>query len=134
MLLVSALSACSRVNKHGYMMDLVEHDLLQKGVTTKERVLRIMGSPTIISDIDDEETWIYFAEDVKLLLFFKPKPVSRDIIALKFDDSQTISELERYSLGNETDLHFTDEYTKVKSNKSGFFKSIFSNIGQVRPQ
>lgn len=135
LLLIFAISSClSRVEKHGYMIDLVDHDLLQKGITTKDRVLRIMGSPTIISEIDEEETWIYFSEDVKKLLFFKPNPVARSIISIKFDDSQTISELENYDISQETKLAFSSYHTKVESNKDGFFKSIFSNIGQVRPQ
>lgn len=134
LLLLIALASCiSRTNKHGYMFDLSDHDQLKEEITTKDVVLRIMGSPTLVADFSDEETWIYFAEDVKSLLFFKPTIVSRTIISIKFNNN-TIKELQRFDLSNQSDLKFAINYTEVKSNKIGFFKSILSNIGQVKPQ
>ena len=115
------------------MFDLSDHDQLKEEITTKDVVLRIMGSPTLVADFSDEETWIYFAEDVKSLLFFKPTIVSRTIISIKFNNN-TIKELQRFDLSNQSDLEFATNYTEVKSNQIGFFKSIFSNIGQVKPQ
>jgi len=135
LLALSALTSClSRVDKHGYMFDLADHHLLQSGITTKDRVLNIMGSPTVIADLNDDETWIYYAEDVKQMLFFKPDVVTRNIIAIKFDNSQTIKELTNHDISQESKLDFASNYTKVNSVKHGFFKSLFSNIGQVRPQ
>lgn len=134
LLFLIALASCiSRTNKHGYMFDLSDHDQLKEEITTKDVVLRIMGSPTLVADFSDEETWIYFAEDVKSLLFFKPTIVSRTIISIKFNNN-TIKELQRFDLSNQSDLKFAINYTEVKSNKIGFFKSILSNIGQVKPQ
>ncbi len=134
LLLLIALASCiSRTNKHGYMFDLSDHDQLKEEITTKDVVLRIMGSPTLVADFSDEETWIYFAEDVKSLLFFKPTIASRAIISIKFNND-VIKELQRFDLSNQSDLEFATNYTEVKSNQIGFFKSIFSNIGQVKPQ
>lgn len=134
LLLLIALTSCiSRVNKHGYMFDLSDHDQLKEEITTKDVVLRIMGSPTIIADFSDEETWIYFAEDVKSLLFFHPSVVNRTIISIKFDNN-IVKELQHYDLSDQSDLKFATNYTEVKSNQLGFFKSIFSNIGQVKAQ
>ena len=134
LLLLIALTSCvSRLNKHGYMFDLADHDQLKEEITTKDVVLRIMGSPTLVADFNDEETWIYFAEDVRSLLFFKPKPIERTILSIKFNND-TIKELHRYNLENQSNLDFATNYTEVGSNQIGFFNSIFSNIGQIKPQ
>jgi len=134
LLLLIALTSCvSRLNKHGYMFDLSDHDQLKEEITTKDVVLRIMGSPTLVADLNDEETWIYFAEDVRSLLFFKPQPIERTILSIKFNND-TIKELRRYNLSNQAKLDFASNYTEVNSNKIGFFSSIFGNIGQVKPQ
>lgn len=130
-----ALSSCApKIEKHGYMFDLSDHHLLQEEIITKSKVLSIMGSPTLISDLNGEEMWIYYAENVKKLLFFKPDIVNREIILLAFDNNEVLKKLENYSLANEKKLNFSSDHTKVKSNKVGFFKSIFSNVGQIRPQ
>jgi len=117
------------------MFDLSDHYDLQEGITTKERVLRIMGLPTILFDIDEDEAWIYFAEEVNYFLFFKPKIISRNLLIVKFDEANVIKDLQRLNLSHEKDnFYFASQYTAISEHKTGFFKSIFSNIGQVKPQ
>lgn len=128
-------SACNitRIEKKGYIFDSSGYETLQEGVSTKERVLRMMGSPTIISNLSNQELWIYYHEDVKELLFFKPEIISRTVIALKFNQQQTLSELKSYDLSSEESLTFTKETTEAKNLNEGWFKKIFGNVGQVRP-
>lgn len=134
LLLITALTSCiSKTNKHGYIFDQSDRDQLKEEITTKDTVLRVMGSPTLVSDLNDEETWIYFAEDVKTILFFKPEAVDRNILSIKFNNN-TIKELRRYDLSHQSNLEFASNYTKVNSSKTGLFSSIFNNIGQIKPQ
>jgi outer membrane protein assembly factor BamE (lipoprotein component of BamABCDE complex) len=134
--LLIALNACvSKLDKRGYMFDMSEHNLLQEGITSKERVLKIMGSPTLISDLDSDEAWIYYAEDLKRLLFFKPDIISRDVLVVRFNEVGTIRELNRIDLNDEEkQLQFAANFTNVESRKIGFLKSLFSNVGQVKSQ
>jgi len=135
-ILLIVLNACvSRHEKHGYMFDLSDHQTLQEGITTKERLLRVMGSPTLISDLDADEAWIYYEEDVNSFLFFKPEIIARTLLVVRFDKFNTVRELKKIDLTNEErKLNFTSHYTAVDSHKVGFFKSIFSNVGQVKAQ
>jgi outer membrane protein assembly factor BamE (lipoprotein component of BamABCDE complex) len=132
-LLICCSCNITRIDKRGYMFDSSGYETLQEGVTTKQRVLTMMGSPTIISDLSDEELWIYYHEDVKELLFFKPKVINRTIIALTFDDQQTVKQLKSYDLSAEENLAFSKDFTKIQNRDEGFFKKIFGNVGQVRP-
>jgi outer membrane protein assembly factor BamE (lipoprotein component of BamABCDE complex) len=135
-LIIITLSSCvSSSEKKGYAFDLSDYQLLQEGVTSKESTLRIMGSPTIISDLTGQENWLYYSENVKRFLFFIPKITDRKIFIIKFDQSDTIKEIKEFELSNQKQkLKFVSDYTQVKGHKTGFFKSIFSNIGQVKPQ
>ena len=134
-LVIFCTSSCiTRVEKRGYMFDLSDSHLLQEGVTSKERVLKIMGSPTIISDIGDE-TWVYYYENIERLLFFIPSIEERQIIVLRFDREGVIKELKSLDLEDrDQKLSFNSKYTEVESHETGFFKSIFSNVGQVKAQ
>lgn len=133
-LLITANSCVSRVDKMGYMFELSDHDILQEGITSKERVLKIMGSPTLISDFDSE-VWIYYSEDVKNFLFFKPEVTERNVLVIKFNDAQIIKEMKKINFADEAKkLNFVSNYTTVDSHKTGFFKSIFSNVGQIKTQ
>ena len=134
--LLIALSSClSRVEKRGYAFDLSDFQLLQEGVTTKERAIKIMGSPTMVSDFDDSETWIYFAEDLKFLLFFQPEIISRNVMVLRFDEENNLKELRNIDLATEVkNLNFASNYTAVESHNVSLLKSFFSNVGAIKPQ
>jgi outer membrane protein assembly factor BamE (lipoprotein component of BamABCDE complex) len=94
-----------------------------------------MGSPTVVSDLDDDEAWIYYSEKVDNFMFCKPDIIERNVLVLRFNDANIIKELKKVSLENEDkNLEFVANYTAVDSHKTGFFKSIFSNVGQVKPQ
>lgn len=134
-LLIATSSCITRIEKHGYMFDETDYEMMQEGITSKERVLRILGSPTIISDLDNDEAWIYYSEDVKSLLFFIPTITERNIIVIRFNREDVISKLRKIDLTQEQKkLEFSSKHTTVESNKIGFFKSLFSNVGQVKAQ
>lgn len=130
------LSSCvSRLEKHGYMFDQSDHQLVQEGITSKEKLSQLMGSPTLVANFDDDEVWIYYSEDVDRFLFFRPAIKNRKILALRFDESDIINELRNIDLndGIKT-LKFASNYTPVNDHERGVFKSFFSNVGQVKPQ
>lgn len=134
-IILSATSCISNYEKRGYAFDLADDHLLQEGVSSKEMVLKIMGSPTIISDFDSDESWIYYSEEVNKVLFFLPKVVSRKVLLIKFDAFDTLSHMQKLDLADEKlNMKFIEKFTEVKSHDVGFFKSIFSNIGQIKPQ
>ena len=134
--IIFPLASCvSRFEKHGYMFELSDYQLVQDGVTSKERVSKLMGSPTFVASFDDDEVWIYYSEDVNHFLFFKPKIVERKIFALRFNQFDVVSELRNIGLENEfKEMDFVSNYTQVDDHEQGLFKSFFDNIGQIRPQ
>jgi outer membrane protein assembly factor BamE (lipoprotein component of BamABCDE complex) len=106
--------------------------LLEVG-NNKISVLNLMGSPSFKSQLEDD-SWFYFQEQTESFLFFKPKVVKREILVIDFI-GQNISEISRYNLENERkNFHFSKNFTEVVEHKTGFLKSLFSNIGRVGAQ
>lgn len=134
-LILNLLTSCiTRVENKGYSFELSQPKLIQKGVTSKESVINIMGSPTIISDFNNQDVWIYYAEEVEKFLFYIPKIKTRRILMVKFDNGNTVNHIKEYHLNDEKKLKFARSYTKVEGHEVGIFKSIIGNIGQVRAQ
>lgn len=137
-LLISVFTAsCApHITKHGYIFESDNLQMISEGVTDKEAVLKIMGSPTIVSDVDyRDESWIYYSEDVKSFLFFKPEIIDRKILLVEFNNEGTIKNLQKISfLDDSKTMKFTSDFTTVNNHKVGFFKSLFDNVGQVKPQ
>lgn len=135
-LLFFIVSACAfKVDKSGYMFENTDINIIKKGVTSKNTLLNAFGSPTIISFYNDKEVWIYFSENIKHILFFKPKVVERDVLVIKFDNEDRVSNIKKIDLGDEDrEFFFNQNRTFVKSHKNNFFKSIYENIGSIRPR
>jgi outer membrane protein assembly factor BamE (lipoprotein component of BamABCDE complex) len=134
--LIFLSSACvSRVERHGFVFDFSDHEMLQEGITGKERVLKMMGSPSFVSDLDYDEAWIYYSQELKHFLFFKPKTVSREILVVRFDEKNLVKNLQKISLSDEErNLSFSTKQTTVEGHQVGLIKSFFSNVGQIKPQ
>lgn len=134
--LVPFLSSCiTRTEKHGYMFEMSDSHLLEPGISNRQHVTKIMGSPTLISDFGSDELWIYYAEKTESALFFKPKITAREVVAITFDNGNIAKKIERLDLADEEkNLQFSLNETPVPEHKVGFLKSLFSNVGQIRPQ
>jgi len=127
-----AISSCATKVNHGYMFEYSDIHLLDVGMD-QNSVLGIMGSPTFKSQIEDE-TWFYMHEKTKSFLFFKPKIIERQILTLDFA-GQNISDISKYSLEDQAqNFSFETKHSQVPEHKIGFFKSLISNIGQVKAQ
>ncbi len=127
-----ALSSCATQVNHGYMFEYSDYNLLEIG-NNKNTVLDIMGSPTIKSQIDENDSWLYMHEHTASFLFFKPKIVKREILVLNFSEDNVVEILNFNLLDQEKNFHFESKTTEVLENKVGIFKYLFSNIGNVKP-
>lgn len=136
LLLFFTIFACSfRVDKSGYMFDNNNIDFIKKGVTSKNTLLKSLGTPTIISEINDKELWIYYSENIKHILFFKPKVIDRDILLLKFDEEERVNYVKKLDLEDEDKRYFFNQNeTFVESHKNNLFKTIYENIGAISPK
>jgi len=133
-ILIFFLTSClSRVENKGYSFYLTDYKI-KRGLSGKDEIIKNMGSPTLISYIDNEAFWIYFEEEVRKLLFFKPKILSRKILLVTFDENNIVKTLDHYELDDENNIKFNEKHTKVRKIKRGFFADLFGNIGQVSAQ
>jgi outer membrane protein assembly factor BamE (lipoprotein component of BamABCDE complex) len=132
--LLFSLTSCKfRIDKSGYIFENIDINFIQKDITSKNSLLKNMGSPSIVTWIEDDEYWIYYSEEVKHILFMKPSIINRDIILLKFKDDR-VNYFKKLDLNDEDSKFFSNlNKTYVKGHKSNFFKEFFSNVGTVRP-
>lgn len=135
-LIILSLSSCfERINKHGYVFERSNFKFLKEGVTSKKEVLSIIGSPSIKQDINFDNSWIYFGQDIESFLFFKPKVIDRKIIIIDFDNENIIKDMRYVKLSDGKNFRPYNRYTSVKGHKEpGLIADLFGNIGQVKPQ
>ena len=86
-----------------------------------------MGSPSIITWIEDDEYWIYYSEQIKHVLFMKPSIIDRNIIVLKFNPEDRVDYYKKFDLTDADNKFFINiNKTFVDGHKSNFFYDFFN--------
>ncbi len=131
-ILITSLISCGQIEKKGYSFELSDYQLLKENVDDKNDALNFMGYPSFISEVNQKELWVYYSEDMKKVLFFKPEILDRKIITISFKEQNSVEAIKNYNLKNQTSIKFNNNYTDVVNREKGWWSQIFGNIGQVK--
>ena len=134
LLSVSVLSGCASdwfVTHNGNMPTNERISQISVG-QSKQEVQYILGSPSSVVSLD-RNTWIYMSSDIKRIAFFKPEEISRDVLTIKFDDNEKVSNIQRLKKENGCEVAVSTDETPTLGQQPGFFEKYFGGVGQFMP-
>ena len=104
---------------------------MEKG-DSKDDVMRLLGVPSSVISFDDN-TWIYMSSDIKRVAFFEPKEIDRDILKIKFNADDRVTEISHLTQTAGKEIKPDESKTDVKGENVGFFRKYFGGVGQYNP-
>lgn len=119
------------VSHNGNMPTKERISQLKKG-QSKEEVLSLLGAPSSVVSLD-KNTWIYMSSEVKQVAFLKPTEISRDVLTIKFDKYDQVSDIDRLNKKHGTEVAISDDATQTLGQDPGFFEKYFGGVGQYMP-
>jgi len=131
--LVAAIGACTPiVRNHGYIP--LEQDLaqIQIGVDTRETVSEAIGTPTA-GGVLDGTGYYYIASQFRHYGFFAPQEVSREVLAISFSPSGTVSNIERFGLEEGRVVALSRRVTSSGVRDTTLIRQLLGNIGNFNP-
>lgn len=127
------LSACTTATQtRGYVVDEELAGAISPGVDNRMSVQDMMGSPSATSDFG-AESWYYISRETVTRGFIKERPLTQTVIEVQFDDSGTVSEVQRYELADAEDIKPRSTTTPIRGKTLGFFEQLLRGIGRVGP-
>jgi outer membrane protein assembly factor BamE (lipoprotein component of BamABCDE complex) len=130
----SALSACVKnTESRGYTLEQADFGNVQVAHSNKQEVVNAVGSPSSKS-LFGKETWYYIAAKTESVAFLTPKTKEQQVVAIEFDDTDTVSAVQRYSLADARKIEYAKEKTETAGNKASFFQQLLGNIGRFNPE
>ncbi len=132
-LAVVSLAACvERIRAHGYVPD--EEDLTQitVGVDTRDTVNDVLGAPST-SGVADSSGYYYVRSSFRHFGPLAPRVVEREIVAITFDDSGVVQNIERYGLEDGRAVVLSRRVTDIESSNTGILRQLLRNIGNFGP-
>lgn len=133
MVLVLGLSACSPVFRDsGYIPS--EDDLKQVvvGKTTRDEVADIIGRPSS-SGVLSGSGWYYVGSRFKYFGARAPQEVDRQVVAISFDDKNTVSNIEHFGLADGKIITISRRVTESGIKSNGLLRQLLGNLGGFNP-
>ncbi|WP_299921583.1 outer membrane protein assembly factor BamE [uncultured Pelagimonas sp.] len=128
-LVLLALASCtSRYRSHGYMPP--EEDLQQivPGIDTRASVEDVIGVPTA-SGVLRDSGYYYIESEVRHFAWKRPEVVTREVLAITFDEAGVVDNLVTYGLEDGKVVPLNRRVTQSGDGDIGFIRKLFGNIG-----
>ena len=126
------LMACSPIKTdQGYRLDPGQLAKVEAGITSKDEVERLMGSPSSIATFQtDGDAWYYISSKTEHLAFLPKDVMQRNVIVVKFDIDDIVAEIKDYDKEDGRELEIVERTTPTGGRELGFFEQLFGNLGR----
>lgn len=128
-----AVSACSATySNHGYVPPEEELADLVVGVDNRATVDDVIGAPST-SGVRGDGDYYYIRSRIRKYGVKKPEVVERQVLAISFNESDTIKNIERFSLADGNIVPLARRVTESSVQGQGFLQQLLGNIGNFDP-
>ncbi|SUZ32509.1 hypothetical protein ROE7235_02270 [Roseibaca ekhonensis] len=128
-----ALSACSPVPRyHGYAPDDMQLADIEVGQDTRDDVAEKVGRPGV-SGVMEGAAWYYVQSDWVEEGWRAPVEVKREVVAISFDGSDRVANIERFGLAEGEVVALSRRVTNTGPSGQSILRQLLSNFGQFNP-
>lgn len=134
LLALLALAGCSAIERrHGYAPDNATLSLLELGVDTRETVADKIGEPGSTGVLAGGD--FYYVADLRRTLGPRPTVIAdRQVVAVRFDPSGRVSNVERFGLERGRVVTLSRRVTEENVEGLGILRQLFGTLGQIRAE
>jgi outer membrane protein assembly factor BamE (lipoprotein component of BamABCDE complex) len=130
---LAVLTACSATYRnHGYVPPDEDLQELVVGVDTRATVDDVIGPPSV-GGVLGEGDYYYVRKQVREYGMFRPEVIDRQVLAISFDDTDAIANIERFGLEDGNIVPLSRRVTDSSVVENGFLRQLLSNIGNISP-
>ncbi|EDM32031.1 lipoprotein, SmpA/OmlA family [Roseovarius sp. TM1035] len=117
---------------HGYVPPEEDLQNLVVGVDSRATVDDVIGPPSLSGVLADGD-YYYVRSRVREYGMFRPQVVERRVLAISFNDNDTIANIEEFGLEDGQVVPLARRVTDSSVVSNGFLRQLLSNIGNINP-
>lgn len=126
---ITIIAGCSPTFKyHGYAPSDDEMANVIVGADTRETVEEIVGKPSSAGVLEDG-SWYYVSSKVRHFTYKAPKTIERELVAVSFDESGVVENIERFGLEDGRVVALSRRVTDLPVKGPSVLAQILGNIG-----
>jgi outer membrane protein assembly factor BamE (lipoprotein component of BamABCDE complex) len=116
-------------DQRGNLPDPEKLAQIEPGTTTKEQVVKILGSPSSASTFDDD-VWYYISRKTKQIAFFSPTVLDQQVYIVDFDSKGVVKDLGHKTLADGENITPAPGATPSPGRELSFMEQLIGNIGR----
>jgi outer membrane protein assembly factor BamE (lipoprotein component of BamABCDE complex) len=130
---LAIVGACTPIFKnHGYVPPADELAEIQVGKDTRDSVTEAIGAPGA-SGVVQDSGFYYVRSRGRHYGPKKPEVVSRELVAISFDQRGVVRNIERFGLEDGIVIPLERRVTDSNVQDKGFLRQLLGNIGNFNP-
>jgi len=119
-----------QIDRHGHLFTDVDLQQIQPGMS-QDQVRLTLGTPDTKGTLGGD-VFYYISSTLKTMPMGRPKVIDRKIVAVYFNQQQTVNEVGHYSLKDGQVVDIIDGETPTFGKKLTALEQIFGNIANRR--
>ncbi len=125
--------ACSpTVANRGYRMDDTALAQIVPGVTSREQVSTLMGSPSSMGAFNDDR-WYYISQRTEQETYHLQSVVSQNVVEITFDDKGIVKDIRKHDLQQAQNIVPDPNKTPAPGSDQTMLQEFFGNLGRFNP-
>jgi outer membrane protein assembly factor BamE (lipoprotein component of BamABCDE complex) len=129
-LVATGLAACvATVDQRGNLPEPEKIAQIQPGTTTREQVVKILGTPSSIGVFDDKN-WYYISRRIKQVAFLNPDVLDQQVYIVNFDAAGVVRGVDHKDLKDGREIEPAPGATPAPGKELTFLEQVLGNIGR----
>ena len=130
-ILAGALAAgCAKsVEQRGNLPEQDRIAEIHPGSTTKDEVIKILGSPSSVS-IFNEKSWYYISRRTGQIAFLDPNVIDQQVYIVNFDDQGVVKTVDHKGLEDGKEITPVARATPAPGRELSFIEQLVGNLGK----
>src|SRR5215469_13932717 len=125
-----ALAGCNiPTTQRGNLPKADALDQVKPGVTDKQTVTRLLGTPSATAAFDDH-TWYYISNESRQVAFLEPQLLDQQVVAIRFDDKGIVVGIDRKGLSDANAITPNPNATPAPGREYTFLEQLIGNFGK----
>jgi outer membrane protein assembly factor BamE (lipoprotein component of BamABCDE complex) len=130
---LTAAACAPTVSTHGHRLDPELVAQIQPGVTSREEVAQLLGSPSSMSTFDDK-SWYYVTQRTEQLTFYDENVAAQDVLRIDFGADGLVSNVSQRGLEMARTIEPAPETTRTLGNELTVVQQFIGNIGRFNTE
>ena len=124
------LAGCAAtVEQRGNLPPRDELAEIHPGKTTKDQVVKILGTPSSVGVFNDR-SWYYISRRTKQMAFFDPSVLDQQVYVVDFNDNGVVKAVDHKTLKDGQEITPVARTTPAPGRELTFLEQLIGNLGK----